>query len=323
MATHFAENESGGSPYHFDVNSSSTPQAQRSTQDRTYASPVTVTTAASSSEYSPYPAGVSGVRSPPQQFQSDQNTYNQENSYQLPQQHQSVAGFNKSVSQQQYQSSPSSAPQVRATVRSVTSQEQQQQQQQHGSSAQYQQQPQQQYVSGAQYQQQPQQQYGSSAQYQQPQQQQYGSSAQYQQPQQQPQQRQQQVHVNYEHQGSPQSPKPSQTPPQQQQPHGPSVQYQQQSQPQQRQQQVQVNYEHQGSPLSPKLPQISPQQHQNQYDPRQQPGQPSSVAGYYQTPGSTQNPQHEFDQRTQSPSQSRDQQVKVFIHVSFLYKPQL
>jgi hypothetical protein len=226
MATHYIENGSSGNQYYFDANSSSTSQAQRSTEDRTYTSPITTITSVGSSEYSPYPAGVSGARSQYQQSRSDRNTYNEDDSYQLPQQHQSVAGFSKTASQQQYQSSPSSVPQVRATVRSVSSQEQQQQQQ-------------------------------------------YGSSGQYQQ---QPQQRQQQAYVHYEQQGSPQ---PSQ---------------------------------------------ISPKQHQYQYDPRQQSGQSTDVSGYYQTQGSAQHPQHEFDQRTDSPSRSRDQHAQVFVHVFFYRK---
>jgi mediator of RNA polymerase II transcription subunit 25 len=130
MATNYIENGSSGNQYYFDAINNSTSQAQKPTQDRSYASPIPITTSVGPSEFTAYPAGVSGVRSPNQQIRSDQSTYNQNDSYQLPQQHQSVAGFNKTVSQQQYQSSPSSAPQVRATVRSVSSQEQQQQQQQ-------------------------------------------------------------------------------------------------------------------------------------------------------------------------------------------------
>jgi len=141
MATHYIENASSGNQYHFDASSNTTSQAQRSTQDRTYASPVAITTTVGPSEFSLNPAGVPGVRPQQQQQQvrSDRNTYNENDLHHLPQQHQSVAGFNKSVSQQQYQSSPSPVPQVRATVRSVSSQEQQ-----FASSAQYQQQQQQQ-----------------------------------------------------------------------------------------------------------------------------------------------------------------------------------
>lgn len=139
MATHYIENGSSGNQYYFDAGSNTTSQTQKSTQDRTYASPVAITTTVGPSEFSTNPpVGVSGVRPQYQQVRSDRSTYNQDDPYQLPQQHQSVAGFNKSVSQQQYQSSPSTAPQVRATVRAVNSQDQQ-----FASSAQYQQQQQQ------------------------------------------------------------------------------------------------------------------------------------------------------------------------------------
>ena len=134
MATHHIENGGGGNQYYFDANSNVPSQGQRPTQDRAYPSPVANITSVSSSEYTAYPAGVSGIRS---QVQPERNTYNQDDPYQLPQQHQSVAGFNKTVSQQQYQSSPPSVPQVRATVRTVNSQEQQ-----YASSGQYQQQQQ-------------------------------------------------------------------------------------------------------------------------------------------------------------------------------------
>jgi hypothetical protein len=211
MATHYIENGSSGNQYYFDANSSSTSQTQKTAQDRTYASPISTTTSVGSSEFSPYPTGVAGVRSQHQQIRSERNTYHEDDSYQLPQQHQSVAGFSKTVSQQQYQASPSSAPQVRATVRSVTSQEQQQQQQQ----------------------------------------------------------QQQQAYVNYEQQAS--------------------------SQPSQ----------------------ISPQQQQYQYDTRQQAGQPISPSSYYQAPGPAQYLPHELDQRTESPSRSRDQHAQVFIYVFF------
>jgi hypothetical protein len=136
MATHHIENGDSGSQYYFDANSSAPSQGQRSTQDRAYPSPVANIASVGPSEFTAYPAGVSGARSQYQPIQSDRNTYNKDDPYQLPQQHQSVAGFNKTTSQQQYQSPPSSAPQVRATVRTVNSQEQQQ----HVSSGQYQQQ---------------------------------------------------------------------------------------------------------------------------------------------------------------------------------------
>jgi hypothetical protein len=223
MATHHIENGGSGNQYYFDANSNVTSQGQRPTQDRAYASPVANITSVSSSEFTAYPAGVSGARPQYQQVESGRNTYNEDDSYQLPQQHQSVAGFSKTASQQPYQSSPSSAPQVRATVRAVHSQEQQ-----HASSGQYQQQQHQQ-----------------------------------------PHQRPQQAYPNIEHQSSPQ---PSQ---------------------------------------------ISPQQQQYQYDSRQQSGQQTGVSGYYQSPGSAQYPHHELDQRTESPSRSRDQHGQVFVYAFF------
>lgn len=150
MSTHYIENESSNQ-YYFDANN---------------ASPATVTTSVGSSEYSPYPAGVSGARSQYQQVRSERTTYNDNDSYQLPQQHQSVAGFSKNTSQQQYQSSQSSTPQVKATVRTVNTQDQQYYQQQQ---QQQQRQPQQQ-QSYSNYEQQ-----NSPQQYQQQQQYQYDS----------------------------------------------------------------------------------------------------------------------------------------------------
>ena len=129
MASHYIENGNSGNQYYFDANTSSVSPGQRSGQDRVYTSPGATATPAISTEYSPYPAGVSGARSQQQYVQPDRNTYNEDNSHQIPQQHQSVAGFSKTTPQQPYQSSSSPAPQVRATVRSVTSQEQQQYQQ--------------------------------------------------------------------------------------------------------------------------------------------------------------------------------------------------
>jgi hypothetical protein len=132
MATHYIENAASGNQYYFDDNSAATAQAQRPAQDRAY--PASVSTAAvpaipvGSSEYSSYPAGgVSGVRYQPQTVRTDRNVYNEGDVQQWPQQHQSVAGFNKTVAQQQLQSasSPTSVPQVRATVRTAASQEQQ------------------------------------------------------------------------------------------------------------------------------------------------------------------------------------------------------
>jgi hypothetical protein len=138
MATHYIENGSSGNQYYFDDGNNAPSQAQRPTQDRAFTSPISITTTAGPPEYSSYPAGVSSVRPQPQQIRSDRNTYIEDDSHQLPQQHQSVAGFNKSTIQQQYPTSPSPVPQVRATVRAVHSQEQQ-----HASSVQHQHQQQQ------------------------------------------------------------------------------------------------------------------------------------------------------------------------------------
>ncbi|CAF2104013.1 unnamed protein product [Rotaria magnacalcarata] len=137
MTSHYIENESNANQYYFDANNKATAQVQRLAHDATYASPVTVSTTIGPSEFSPYPVGVSGVRSPTQQIRSDQNGYVGSDPYQISQQHQSVAGFNKSVSQQQYQSSSSPVPQVKATMRTINSPEQQ-----HASPIQYQQQQQ-------------------------------------------------------------------------------------------------------------------------------------------------------------------------------------
>lgn len=135
MATHYIENESNANQYYFNANSNAASQVQRPAQDASYASPVTVSTTVGPSEYSPYPVGVSGVRSQPQQIRSDRNVQGDNDPYQLPQQHQSVAGFSKNVPQQQHPLSSSPVPQVKATVRAVNSQERQQ-----GSPVQYQQQ---------------------------------------------------------------------------------------------------------------------------------------------------------------------------------------
>jgi len=98
MSTHYIENASSGSQYYFNANT-------------------TTSQPFGSSGYSNYPSSISGSRSPNQQIRLD-------NTYQLPQQYQSVAGFNKNVTQQQYRSPQSPAPQVRASVRVVGSQDQ-------------------------------------------------------------------------------------------------------------------------------------------------------------------------------------------------------
>jgi hypothetical protein len=64
--------------------------------------------------YSAYPVSVSSTSN--QQIRLD-------DSYHAPQQYQSVAGFNKTVTQHQYQTPQPSTPQTRATVRAVTNQE--------------------------------------------------------------------------------------------------------------------------------------------------------------------------------------------------------
>lgn len=134
MATHYIENGSGDSQYYFD----SASQPQRPVQDRNYPAPG-MAAAAAPPEFGAYPTAVAGVRVQPQQVRSDRPMGNDEGAYQMPQQHQSVAGFNRSAPQQQpqqYQPAVSPAPQVRATVRTASSQEQQ-----YNQPAQYQQQP--------------------------------------------------------------------------------------------------------------------------------------------------------------------------------------
>jgi len=96
------DNRDSGNQYYFNSNSAATNQS-----NRTY----------SSSGYSNYPTSLPSSYSPNQQIRMD-------NSYQLPQQYQSVGGFNRNTTQQRYQSPQSPAPQVRASVRVVGSQEQ-------------------------------------------------------------------------------------------------------------------------------------------------------------------------------------------------------
>lgn len=101
MATHYIDNMSS-SPYYFNANNATTSQS-----NRTY----------SSSGYSSYPTGGGLAGS---YLSSQSNRY--ENS--SPQQYQSVAGFNRNTTQQRYQTPQSPAPQVRASVRIVGSQDQ-------------------------------------------------------------------------------------------------------------------------------------------------------------------------------------------------------
>jgi hypothetical protein len=91
MSTYYVDNPSSSNQYYFNANNAATSQSTR-----TY----------SSSGYSNYP------------------TNQIDNSYQVPQQYQSVAGFNRNTTQQRYQTPQSPAPQVRATVRVVGSQDQ-------------------------------------------------------------------------------------------------------------------------------------------------------------------------------------------------------
>jgi len=101
MSTHYIENPSSGSQYYFNTSTTSTSQAYQPY---------------GSSGHSTYPTSFSGSNSPNQQIRID--------TYQTPQQYQSVAGFNKSVTQQRYQSSQSPPPHLRATVRAISSQDQ-------------------------------------------------------------------------------------------------------------------------------------------------------------------------------------------------------
>jgi hypothetical protein len=103
MSTHYTENASSGSQYYFNANNTST----TSQSYQPYGS----------SGYSTYPTSISGSRSPNQQIRID-------NSYQTPQNYQSVAGFNRNVTQQRYQTPQSPSPQVRASVRIAGSQDQ-------------------------------------------------------------------------------------------------------------------------------------------------------------------------------------------------------
>lgn len=93
MSTYYVDNPSTGGQYYFNANNTTTSQS-----NRTYNS-------------SGYPT-------------SSYSSNRIDNSYQLPQQYQSVAGFNRNTTQQHYQTPRSPAPQVRATVRVVGSQEQ-------------------------------------------------------------------------------------------------------------------------------------------------------------------------------------------------------
>ena len=119
---HYMDNGSSASQYYFNANSATTSQSYRN-----QAAPVTMSTTFSSPEYSSYPGGgsLSAARSSPSQpIRIDRNTFDLNDTYILPKQHQSVGGFNRTVVQQSYQTSQSSAPQVRASVRTVSNQDQ-------------------------------------------------------------------------------------------------------------------------------------------------------------------------------------------------------
>ena len=117
---HYMDNGSSASQYYFNANSATSSQSYRNPT-----APVTMTTTFSSPEYSSYPGGasLSALRSSPSQpIRIDRNTFDHNDTYILPKQHQSVGGFNRTVVQQSYQSSQSSTPQVRASVRTVSNQ---------------------------------------------------------------------------------------------------------------------------------------------------------------------------------------------------------
>jgi hypothetical protein len=97
MSTHYIENASSGSQYYFNTNTATSPSNRTG--------------------YSNYPTSLSGSRSPNQQIRID-------SSYQIPQQYQSTAGFNRNVSQQYYQTPQSPPAHLRATVRAISSQDQ-------------------------------------------------------------------------------------------------------------------------------------------------------------------------------------------------------
>lgn len=102
MATHYIDHMSS-SPYYFNANNATTSQS-----NRTY----------SSSGYSSYPTNSGGLAG--SYLSSQSNRYDQSPG----QQYQSVAGFNRNTTQQRYQTPQSPAPQVRASVRIVGSQDQ-------------------------------------------------------------------------------------------------------------------------------------------------------------------------------------------------------
>lgn len=110
MATYYVDNGSSGNQYYFDSGSATT----SSQSYRAQPSPV---------HNSSYPTGhLVSTRSPYQSIRVEQQSaFGLDDPYRLPQQHQSVAGFSRTVTQQYHQPAP--PPQVRARMRSVGNQE--------------------------------------------------------------------------------------------------------------------------------------------------------------------------------------------------------
>ncbi|CAF0971938.1 unnamed protein product [Rotaria sordida] len=101
MATHYIENASSGGQYYFDTSKATTSQSHRN-----LSSPV--------GTYTVYPIGISSSSNQQIRYDDLHNT---------SQQYQSVGGFNKDVTQHQYQTSQLSTPQIRATARAVNNQD--------------------------------------------------------------------------------------------------------------------------------------------------------------------------------------------------------
>ena len=110
MATYYVDNGSSGNQQYY--NSSATTTSSQSYR------------AQPSSDFgSSYPTGhLVSTRSPYQSIRVEQQSaYDRDDPYRLPQQHQSVGGFSRTVTQQYHQAA--APPQVRARVRSVGQQE--------------------------------------------------------------------------------------------------------------------------------------------------------------------------------------------------------
>lgn len=111
MGTYYVDNGSSGSQYYFNQNTTNNTQSYRN-----QASPVTFSTTFDASGYSSYPTShLSPSRSAYQTIRVAQD-----DSYRLPEQHQSVAGFNKNTTTHHYyQTSSLPTSQPRARVLSV------------------------------------------------------------------------------------------------------------------------------------------------------------------------------------------------------------